>query len=278
MRCEYKDSFKSQITEISRKFDLKDLIYHSFIYQFDQNIEMSASDCVYLTSSLLEYPFDDICDIEIEDDDFIEDNNYVKLMEKINNGDDDNDIKTDLNIEIVKKKRYEDNWIKKFWLAYKFLSLKKLNMTNSLIDLSIKFQIALANNSTIVIDKNGIIQSSKFRYSIINSNLSDESKYFHYPGNLERLTELLIEIYKRNRKDFIEKPFLLAFLDAETKTYLVNGIGNDTGMNNKNDFYIKFIYVVRKLGIKMNFSFCNDEIVSIGKDDLYRFIEEITNI
>ena len=278
MRCEYKDSFKSQITEISRKFDLKDLIYHSFIYQFDQNIEMSASDCVYLTSSLLEYPFDDICDIEIEDDDFIEDNNYVKLMEKINNSDDDNQIKTDLNIEIVKKKRYEDNWIKKFWLAYKFLSLKKLNMTNSLIDLSIKFQIALANNSTIVIDKNGIIQSSKFRYSIINSNLSDESKYFHYPGNLERLTELLIEIYKRNRKDFIEKPFLLAFLDAETKTYLVNGIGNDTGMNNKNDFYIKFVYVVRKLGIKMNFSFCNDEIVSIGKDDLYRFIEEITNI
>ena len=278
MRCEYKDSFKSQITEISRKFDLKDLIYHSFIYQFDQNIEMSASDCVYLTSSLLEYPFDDICDIEIEDDDFIEDNNYVKLMEKINNNDDDNEIKTDLNIEIVKKKRYEDNWIKKFWLAYKFLSLKKLNMTNSLIDLSIKFQIALANNSTIVIDKNGIIQSSKFRYSIVNSNLSDESKYFHYPGNLERLTELLIEIYKRNRKDFIEKPFLLAFLDAETKTYLVNGIGNDTGMNNKNDFYIKFVYVVRKLGIKMNFSFCNDEIVSIGKDDLYRFIEEITNI
>ena len=55
----------------------------------------------------------------------------------------------------------------------------------------------------------------------------------------------------------------------------MNGIGNDTGMNNKNDFYIKFIYVVRKLGIKMNFSFCNDEIVSIGKEDLYRFIEEI---
>ena len=282
MRCEYKDSFKSQITEISRKFDLKDLIYHSFIYQFDQNIEMSASDCVYLISSLLEYPFDSINDIEVEDDDFLEDDNYNKLMQKISNDnytdDDNSEIRTDLNIEIVKKKRYEDNWIKKFWLAYKFLSLKKLNMTNSLIDLSIKFQIALANNSTIVIDKNGIIQSSKFRYSIINSNLSDESKYFHYPGNLERLTELLIEIYKRNRKDFIEKPFLLAFLDAETKTYLVNGIGNDTGMNNKNDFYIKFVYVVRKLGIKMNFSFCNDEIVSIGKDDLYRFIEEITNI
>ena len=282
MRSEYKDSFKSQITEISRKFDLRELIFHSFIYQFDQNIEMSASDCVYLISSLLEYPFDSINDIEVEDDDFLEDDNYNKLMQKISNDnytdDDNSEIKTDLNIEIVKKKRYEDNWIKKFWLAYKFLSLKKLNMTNSLIDLSIKFQITLANNSTMVIDKNGIIQSQSFRYSIINSNLSDESKYFHYPGNLERLTELLIEIYKRNRKDFIEKPSLLAFFDAETKTYFVNGIGNDTGMNNKNDFYIKFIYVVRKLGIKMNFSFCNDEIVSIGKEDLYRFIEEISNI
>ena len=139
---------------------------------------MSASDCVFLISSLIEYPFQSINDIEVEDDDFLEDDNYNKLMEKISNNnysdDENSEIRTDLNIEIVKKKRYEDNWIKKFWLAYKFLSLKKLNMTNSLIDLSIKFQITLANNSTMVIDKNGIIQSSKFRYSIINSNLSDE--------------------------------------------------------------------------------------------------------
>ena len=60
-------------------------------------------------------------------------------------------------------------------------------MTNSLIDLSIKFQITLANNSTMVIDKNGIIQSQSFRYSIINSNLSDESKYFHYPREFRKI-------------------------------------------------------------------------------------------
>ena len=37
-----------------------------YTLEFDQNIEMSASDCVYLISSLLEYPFDSINDIEVD--------------------------------------------------------------------------------------------------------------------------------------------------------------------------------------------------------------------
>ena len=88
---------------------------------------MNASDCVFLISSLIEYPFHSINDIEVEDDDFLEDDNYNKLMEKISNNnytdDENSEIRTDLNIEIVKKKRYEDNWIKKFfgWLINFYL-------------------------------------------------------------------------------------------------------------------------------------------------------------
>ena len=44
---------------------------------------MSASDCVFLISSSIEYPFQSINDIEVEDDDCLEDDNYNKLMEKI---------------------------------------------------------------------------------------------------------------------------------------------------------------------------------------------------
>ena len=58
---------------------------------------MSASDCVFLISSLIEYPFQSINDIEVEDDDFLEDDNYNKLMEKIYKNDKSNTIS---NLEI----------------------------------------------------------------------------------------------------------------------------------------------------------------------------------
>ena len=69
-------------------------------------------------------------------------------------------------------------------MAYKFLSLKKLNLTNGIIDIAIKFQIALTNNATSILDKNGVKNEQKYRYSIVSGNLSEDSRYFHYPWNL----------------------------------------------------------------------------------------------
>ena len=118
----------------------------------------------------------------------------------------------------------KENSLKKFWLAYCFLSLKKLNMTNSLIDLAIKFQISLSHAASTLIDKRGIVFSNQFRYSIINSNLTDESRYFHYPCNLERLCLLISQTFYRTRIKEVEfKPYLLAMLDADNNTYILDG-------------------------------------------------------
>lgn len=267
MKSEFKASFHEKIKEIGAQFGLNELLFHSFIYQFDQNTEMSASDCVYLLSAIIEYPFETINDIEIVDDD-------LDRNEAQNENDEDEN-------RIIKEGNKKENSLKKFWLAYSFLSLKKLNMTNSLIDLAIKFQISLSNAASTLIDKRGIVPTNKFRYSIINSNLTDESRYFHYPCNLERLCLLISQTFYRTRVKGLEpKPYLLAMLDADNKTYILEGnLGcNKEYDEQKNEMGFQFKYVAKKLRIDLQYNYNSDEIVTINKDDLFAFIQELSSI
>ena len=288
MKNEYLDTFKDKIIDVSKKFFLNEIIFHSFIYQFDNNTEMSASDCVYLLSCLIEFPFEEFNDIEIEDDDFLEDNNSnisENENEKNNENDEgnieqnDNESK-DKNI-LIKKFKKKDNNLKKFWMAYRFLSLKKLNMTNGLIDIAIKFQIALTNNATSILDKNGVKNEQKFRYSIVSANLSEDSRYFLYPGNLERLCIVISETYKQLRgKKTENKPYLLAYIDADNKTYVIDGnLGcNKKDDEEKNTFPLQFKFVTKKLKIPFSYDYSTEEIITIKKDDLYSFINQIAQL
>ena len=289
MKNEYLDTFKDKIIDVSKKFLLNDIIFHSFIYQFDNNTEMSASDCVYLLSCLIEFPFEEFNDIEIEDDEFLGDNNsnIDESEDDKNNENDNNNIEQNNDDEnnkvnnINKKSKKKDSILKKFWMAYRFLSLKKLNMTNGLIDIAIKFQIALTNNATSILDKNGVKNEQKFRYSIVSANLSEDSRYFLYPGNLERLCIVISETYKQLRGRKIEnKPYLLAYIDADSKTYIIEGnLGcNKKDDEEKNTFPIQFKFVAKKLKIPVSFNYSTEEIITIKKDDLYSFINQISQL
>ena len=288
MKNEYLDTFKDKIIDVSKKFFLNELIFHSFIYQFDSNTEMSASDCVYLISCLLEFPFDEFNDIEIEDDDYLNDNNSnISDDGDDNNNDNDNNLEQNNEEEnnekkmLNKRNKEKDSILKKFWMAYRFLSLKKLNMTNGLIDIAIKFQIALTNNATSIIDKNGIKTEEKFRYSIVSGNLSEDSRYFHYPGNLERLCIVICETYKQIKgKKFENKPYLLAYIDSDNKTYIIDGnLGcNKKEDSEKNTFPIQFKFVAKKLKIPVSYNYSTEEIITIKKDDLVPFINQIISL
>ena len=319
MKNEYLETFRDKIIDVSKKFFLNEIIFHSFIYQFDNNTEMSASDCVYLLSCLIECPFEEFNNIEIEDDDFLEDDNSnisedeleknekkgigdrdeiedddfiddnisnisedgdnknEKIGDQMNNGgDEQNEEKLKINND-----KNKENTLKRFWMAYRFLSLKKLNMTNSLVDIAIKFQIALTNNATSILDKNGVKNEQKFRYSIVSGNLSDDSRYFHYPGNLERLSLVICETYKQMKgKKFENKPYLLAYIDAENKTYVIDGnLGcNKKDDEEKNTFPIQFKFVAKKLKIPVSYNYSTEEIITIKKDDLYSFINQIAQL
>ena len=287
MKNEYLDTFRDKIIDVSKKFFLNEIIFHSFIYQFDNNTEMSASDCVYLLSCLIECPFEEFSNIEIEDDDFLEDNvsnisgdDEDEKNEKNNGGDGSHEDGEHDSENLITKKNKE-NILKKFWMAYRFLSLKQLNMTNSLIDIAIKFQIALTNSATTILDKNGVKNEQKFRYSIVSGNLSEDSRYFQYPGNLERLCLVISETYKQIKGKKIEnKPYLLAYIDTENKTYVIDGnLGcNKKDDNEKNTFPMQFKFVSQKLNIPVSYNYSTEEIITIKKDDLYSFINQIAQL
>ena len=285
MKNEHLDTFKDKIIDVSKKFFLNEIIFHSFIYQFDNNTEMSASDCVYLLSCLIECPFEEFNNIEIEDDEFLgDDNSNISDDEEEKNENNINENKDeDLGTKNLnaKKNKNKENTLKKFWMAYRFLSLKKLNMTNGLIEIAIKFQIALTNNATSILDKNGVKNEQKFRYSIVSGNLSDDSRYFHYPGNLERLCLVISETYKQLRGKKIEnKPYLLAYIDVENKTYVIDGnLGcNKKDDDEKNTFPMQFKFVAKKLKIPFSYNYSTEEIITIKKDDLYSFINQIAQL
>ena len=41
---------------------------------------------------------------------------------------------------------------------------------------------------------------------------------------------------------------------------------------------IQFKYVAKKLGIELQYNYNSDEIVTINKDDLFAFIQELSSI
>ena len=285
MRNESKETFKEKIFDVSRKFDLSEIIFHSFLYQFDNNTEMSASDCVYLISCLIETPFEDFKKIEIEDDDFDVDENSDE------NNDDDMSPKNEKNLnedndkikndELIKLTKPKENLLKKFWIAYKFLSLKQLNMKEDLVNIAIKFQKALTTSATDIVDKNMIKDKDNFRFTVVSTVLTNDSKYFKYPGNLEKLCICISEVYKLKKgKKFQGKPYLLAYIDNDNIVYNIIGyLGcNKTSDDEKNNFHLKFDYSTKKKNIEYSYNYATGEIITIKKDDLYPFIEEINGI
>ena len=49
-------------------------------------------------------------------------------------------------------------------------------------------------------------------------------------------------------------------------------------MNRNNDFGFKFKYVAQKKNIKIYYEFNTDEIITIQKDELFQFIQEISDL
>ena len=56
MDSDIKESLKGKITDLCERFNLDDIIMHSYVRQFDSKTQISASDIAYSISSLLEHP------------------------------------------------------------------------------------------------------------------------------------------------------------------------------------------------------------------------------
>jgi cell division control protein 45 len=264
MKNEYKNIFKEKIMEISRKFDMKDLLFESFVYQMDQKTQISACDFVNGINAIIEHPFNSIKELSSMSNEniekFEENLEEGENIDNKNNGDtggDGEEFSTNENNKGLK--------INHFWSAYEYLGLKNTKLVKTSFELAINFQISLVNNGTAVIDKRKINPSSNFRYAIINNDMSDDIKYFHNPLSIEKLSLFIMNIYHKSKflKSLEIKPFVLALLNSKNKSYYIAGVLSHDNYNDKNDFSMRFRVSARNLQAKIVYNTFNDCVVGI---------------
>jgi cell division control protein 45 len=277
MKNEYKSLFKEKIVEISKKFDLKELLFNSFVYQYDQKTQFSASDFVHCISAILQYPFSlsELDKIGLDNNDEF---GTGKTSENIDENIEDPEKKKVLeeNNKAMKSHKYDH-----FWASYDLLSLKRTKLIKFAIDMAINFQTTLVTHGTAIIDKKAIQPCNNFRYSIINTDVNEEIKYFQHPLSLEKLALFVMDIYHNSNlcKNKIYKPFMLAVLNSINKTYLVAGVLGKARDDNhdKNQFAMRFRISAKNIGASLLLCNFDDSIVEVPKDDLLHFLEECSD-
>jgi cell division control protein 45 len=267
MKNDFKTIFREKIIDISNKFDLKDFIFYSFLFQLDQKTQLSASDFVYCLASLLEYPF-----------------SFNHLEGENNIGEVDFSVKNDedrLNEEPIndsEKEMRKENKFDNFWACYDFLSFKSLQKTKQVINLAIKFQLSLIKNGTKIIDNKLVNATEYYRYAIVKIDL-DEQKYFQNAISLERLALFTMNIYQKTRNDkkHSAKPFILALLNTLNNTYMVAGVmGNARTLDQeKNEFSFRFKMAANKIQAPIKLECFDDCIIEIPKDYISSFLEDV---
>ena len=265
MKNEYKNLFKEKILDVSRKFDMKDIIFNSFLYQFDQKTQVSASDIVYCASSLLEYPFNiSLLEEHRSDDNFDQE-------EKKSSKEDNKSYYSSNNID------YKYN---NFWHCYNFLSFKETKNLEISLNLSMNFQKAMVNIGTTI---KRIVPVKNFRWSIISNEMNDDLKYFQHPLSLEKLALFVVETQNakiknsKNQSQNVNKPYVLALLNNVKNTYLVAGVLSPSLQDEKekNTFPIRFRLAASKINAKLIFNNFNDSIIEIPQENYMAFIEEL---
>lgn len=281
MRNEYKTLFNNKLVNICKSFNIDEILFHSFLYQYNQKTQLSASDFVYCTSSILDYPFNlnKIDSGEGADNTY----NYLEVEEETETGEEKDINETDSYLNYTKEERSMrmNHKYENFWTAYDFLSFKNPSLLKLSIDLAIKFQIATVNKGTPIIDKRAISVTKNFRYHVINNDTDDEIKYFHYPLSLEKLALFILETHNaihKNDPNFIKKPFVLAIYIAASKSYLVAGVMGNSKYSDKekNQFPIRFRLSANKVNARLMLNSFNDCIVELAKEDFLSFFDELS--
>jgi len=253
MKKEYKEIFKRKITEVCGEFGLKNLNFFSFVYQFDEKNQYTASDYVHCLSFMINY-FEDNEAIISED---------CHNFEEINNC---QNIKKNM---CQKKREYE-----KFWVCYNFLSFKSQKNIKKIIMLAIEFKKKIAQQSKIILDD--IKLHKNFYISWVKEN--KENKYLLNSSSILILALLVQYSYQKIQNELVQpKPFILVIQNENEKSYTVASvIGNAReSFILKIPFYIIFRMAANKTDSQIKFSSFDKCIIEISKNDFDVFNQEI---
>jgi len=272
MNNKLKKQLKEKILDIFEQqsdYDFSDALLHSFVRQIDTKTQVSAQDLTYALSAILEAPRDLESPEEI----------LNMILNKSQNSRSE-ETKSEYSIQnVLMTDGFEYNRIKNFWYAYETLSgdLQKLEKG---IEMAIDMQKKTMNEALFLIEKRNIFTFEDFRYCLIKSENIQE-KIFNHPLTLQKLAILMLTFFKEQRKNDIQKPFLVCVHHKKAKTYLIVGIspfGENFITNNedRNEFGTKFEAAADKSKTRIKIDNFESSVIEIHEDDFEAFLEELT--
>ena len=148
MNPEVRNKIRSNILDVSDKFDMPDIIMNSYTRQFNAQMQLSATDVAYAVTSLLESP-------QTQDQNEKKQNSKVDGENQNPNSlmlqqQSDQKAKAGTGISDVHECLFDN-----FWIAYDALDLKQnnMNLLTKGIDLAKEMQEAIVRVGNGMIEK-----------------------------------------------------------------------------------------------------------------------------
>ena len=167
---------------------------NSYSRQFNSNMVLSATDCAYAITSLLEHPNTQSSNAQKSNSMGDGENQNPNSAKQLNNSEQKPQLGT--GIEDV-----HDCLFDNFWVAYDALDLKQNNMDLLIkgIDMAKDMQKAIVSVGNGMIEKKEVKTSASFRYVILENTYLKDTQLFLYPLALVKLALFIMICHKVRR-------------------------------------------------------------------------------
>ncbi len=238
MSVEMKQMLPVQLEAYAADFGLVDITFPSFIKTLDNKLRLSAADCVYAISALIEVGVP----------------RATRGLDSQFDG---------------------DSWQADLLRAYSALaadnSEEQVQSMSMGLGSAISLQQALVREGVDLLLKKIIVRNGPFRYGLLHE--SSNSPMFCHWQSLTRLALFVLEALKKPNK--ASKPLVLCALNRERNTYLVLGVtpAAPSTRAKRNDFGISFHQAARLTGTDVQFHSFDSSVIEVAAADISRFLE-----
>ena len=233
MNSEIKDLLPGALKQYASDFGLSDITFPSFVKMLDNKLKMSASDCVYAVSALMEV------------------GNVTKAVDG----------------------RYShEQWENNFWNAYDALAEKvQWDLIKDGLKSAVHLQEAVVHEGVDLLLKKIIVRNGPFRYGVLHDSANLD--VLVHPQVLTRLALFLLEALKKPGKPSKPLVLCALNRKRNTYLVLGVTPTAPSTRKKRNDFGTSFQQAAKITGSSVEFHNFDSSIIEVLDRDLVRFLE-----
>ncbi|ANB15307.1 Cdc45p [Sugiyamaella lignohabitans] len=273
MHIPLKRSLKEKLTSVAGIYGIEEVIRQGVVRRYGYKGSVSAGDCVESLIALLEAGSGDL---------LIHRNSQFLHPKALEDDDKDDDVlEREMETARADKERF---WVSNFWAGWD--ALGDLDILTLGINKAKVLQQAIVLASTMLFEKRQIKDLRSFRLAVIREG--PDLELFANPLALARLGAWIAEGCAEVHPQPL--PLVVASYNPVRSIYLVLGMGprksrdadqsafsaESTSSTIYNRFGAAFQNIANRINARIRIDAFESSIIEVSKDDLSRFLEELT--